>query len=254
MNLPTKSYGKSRTPNEAFSREKINSNWLFPQSIEEMKSIQKQMAQQVIQEDTFNSPEWIGGMDVSHNVRDPAQMIYAAAIILHYPSLKQIEQSCHSEQQKFPYIPGFLGFREAPALVNAFKNLQRKPDLLMIDGHGICHPRGLGIASHLGVLLDIPTIGVAKSILVGLPAASLQPEVGSQVPLVWNGKTLGILYRSKKRAHPLVISVGHKISLPSAVTWASRCLQGYRLPEPTRQAHLAANSCRKQFHNNGKLP
>lgn len=229
----------------------MNQNWLYPESIEEMKSAQKEMAQKVIQEDAFTKVEWIGGMDVSNNYKDPAQMVYAATVILRYPFLElptePIEHSSVSKQQTLPYIPGFLGFREAPALINAFNGLKRKPDLIMIDGHGISHPRGLGIASHIRVLLDIPTIGVAKSILVGHPAADLPLEAGTQVPLIWKDKKLGILYRSKKRALPLIISVGHKISLPTAVEWVVKSLQGYRLPEPTRHAHLAANDCRRQY-------
>ncbi len=223
----------------------IPREWLFPESAEQAKKAQQVMAQRVIQEDMLHSIQSIGGMDVSNNLYDPAQMIYASTVVLSYPGLEITEQAAAAQKQKFPYIPGLLGFREAPALVEAFQKLQKKPDLLMIDGHGVSHPRGLGIASHIGVLLDIPTIGVAKSILVGHPAAPLGPEAGVQVPLMWKDRILGILLRTKVRSNPLIISAGHKISLPKAVELVKSCLRGYRLPEVTRQAHLAANACRK---------
>ncbi len=222
-------------------------SWLFPKSTEEAKNAQALMAERVIQEDVLDSPAFIGGMDVSNNLYDPAQMIYASAVVLSYPSLQVVEQASIAQKQSFPYIPGLLGFREAPALVEAFKSLRIKPTVLMIDGHGISHPRGLGIASHIGVLLDLPTIGVAKSILVGQPATPLGPEAGAQTALIWKGQVLGMFLRTKVRSNPLIISAGHKISLPSAVNLVKSCLRGYRLPEVTRQAHLAANACRKAY-------
>jgi deoxyribonuclease V len=139
-----------------------------------------------------------------------------------------------------------LGFREVPTLVHLYNQLSVRPNVVLVDGHGISHPRGLGVATHLGVVLDVPTIGVAKSILVGTPAGPLAEEVGSTVPLIWKKQEIGMLLRTKARALPLIISSGHKISLPTAVQLVVKCLKGYRLPEPTRQAHLAANSFRKE--------
>jgi deoxyribonuclease V len=222
-------------------------SWLFPDSIDEAKEVQRIMAESVILEDAFQNCPSIGGMDVSNNLYDPKQMIYASAVVLS-DSLQVREQAAVACRQSFPYIPGLLGFREAPALVEAFKKLKKKPSILFVDGHGIAHPRGLGIASHIGVLLDIPTIGVAKSILVGKPSVSLGLEAGSQVPLVWKNKTLGVLLRTKVRSNPLIISCGHKVSLKTAVKLVQSCLRGYRLPEATRQAHLTANACRKNHH------
>jgi deoxyribonuclease V len=222
-------------------------SWLFPGSIEEAKEVQRIMAQRVILEDAIPHCKSIGGMDVSNNLYDPKKMIYASAVVLS-DSLEVKEQAATSQKQSFPYIPGLLGFREAPALVEAFKKLKKKPSLLFVDGHGIAHPRGLGIASHLGVLLDIPTIGVAKSILVGEPASSLGSEAGAQVSLVWKNRTIGMLLRTKARSNPLIISCGHKISLQTAIQLVQSCLRGYRLPEATRQAHFAANACRKNLH------
>lgn len=222
-------------------------SWLFPKSTEEARKAQAVMAQRVVQEDALDSPLFIGGMDVSNNLYDPAQMIYASAVVLSYPSLEVVGQASVAQKQTFPYIPGLLGFREAPALVEAFKSLRTKPTVLMIDGHGVSHPRGLGIASHIGVLLDVPTIGVAKSILVGQPAKPLATKAGAQTQLIYKGQVLGMFVRTKVRSNPLIISAGHKISLTSAVKLVKSCLRGYRLPEVTRQAHLAANACRKAY-------
>jgi len=228
----------------------IPPGWILPESIEKAKEAQAIMADRVILEDAFQRCLTIGGMDVSNNLYDPKQMVYASCVVLSYPSLTIIDQAVSTQKQSFPYIPGLLGFREAPSLVEAFQKLQKKPDILMVDGHGISHPRRLGVASHLGVLLDIPTIGVAKSILVGCPKDSLGPESGAQVPLLHHDQTLGIVLRTKTRANPLIISTGHRVSLSTAVEIVRSCLTRYRLPEPTRQAHLAANACRKLAYLN----
>jgi deoxyribonuclease V len=214
------------------------------ESIQKALKLQQELARKVLQQDAFGPIHLIGGMDVSCNLYDPAQMVYAAAVVLSYPDLHVVAQATTSQKQTFPYVPGFLSFREAPALIAAFEKLPLKPDLIFVDGHGIAHPRKLGIASHIGVLLDIPTIGVAKSILVGAPEAPLAPNPGSQTPLHWKGECLAMLLRSKLRSLPLIISPGHRISLPTAVEYVQKSLRGYRLPEPTRQAHLAANRCR----------
>lgn len=219
-------------------------NWLYPKDLAAALEAQKEMAEKVVLQDLFSPIQSIAGMDVSNTLFDPAQMIFASAVILSYPSLELIETATHSEKQEFPYIPGLLGFREAPALIHAYEKLQIKPDLIFVDGHGISHPRGLGIASHIGVVLDRPTIGVAKSILVGKPESPLPKEVGSTVPLVWKGRQIGLLLRTKKNCSPLIISPGHKIQFKTAAQLVLSCLTKYRLPEPTRQAHLAANFCR----------
>ncbi len=209
--------------------------------------IQKELAQKVLLQDLFEKPiTHIAGMDVSNTPFDPAQMIFGAAVVLS-PALSVLETATVANRQTVPYVPGFLGFREVPTLIDAYRQLTTQPDLILVDGHGVSHPRGLGVASHLGVLLDRPTIGVAKSILVGKPAYPLSDEPGSQAPLIWQDREIGLLLRTKKRASPLIISPGHKITLQTAVMWVLRCLKGYRLPEPTRHAHLAANFCRKSF-------
>lgn len=218
--------------------------WLYPPSFEVAEQIQRQLSERLILHDDFSSSDLIGGMDVSNDLYNP--LVYASAVILNKQTLKLEEKGAVAQFQSFPYIPGFLGFREAPALIEAFKQLTKRPDIILIDGHGISHPRRLGIASHLGMLLNIPTIGVAKAILVGEPAEPLGASKGDRVPLIWKGEQIGIVLRTKKRCNPLIISSGHRISLESAVEIVLSCLTRYRLPEPTRQAHLAANQLRKE--------
>jgi deoxyribonuclease V len=224
----------------------IPHEWLYPPSLEAATQIQRQLAERVVLEDDFSLGSFIGGMDVSNNLYDPHAMVYASAVVLNKDTLELKEEAPVAQHQPFPYVPGFLGFREAPALVEAFRQLKTIPSLIMVDGHGISHPRHLGIATHIGVLLDIPKIGVAKSVLVGQPEGLLGNEVGDYVPLMWKGKQLGVLLRTKVRCLPLIVSTGHRISLQSAIKCVLKCVTRYRLPETTRQAHLAANRCRQQ--------
>lgn len=134
-----------------------------------------------------------------------------------------------------PYIPGLLSFREAPCVLGAFARLQQQPDLVMVDGQGIAHPRRLGIASHLGLWLELPTIGCGKSILTG-HHRTLGEEAGSWVPLVDNDETIGAVVRTRTHVKPMIISLGHRISLETSLRYVLACCRGYRLPEPTRQA------------------
>ena len=145
----------------------------------------------------------------------------------------------------FPYVPGYLSFRESHFLVRAFAELSPPPDLVFMDGHGFSHPRRLGLACHFGLLVDRPTIGVAKTILVGAPAGPLGSEPGDTVPLVWEEREIGAVLRTRRNANPIYISVGHRISLRSAVDQVLAATRGLRLPEPIRQAHLEANRLRR---------
>lgn len=213
--------------------------------------LQKEMAEQVVTVDCLPDPiRHVAGVDVSNTRFDPQKMIYAAGVLFSYPHLHIEDRVEVAMRQEFPYIPGLLGFREAPPLKDVCAQFKVVPDLILVDGHGISHPRRLGIASHLGVLLDIPTIGVAKSILVGQPEGVLGEQIGSTIPLIWKGNILGVLLRTKKRCAPLIVSAGHKISLDTAVQIVLECHKGYRLPEPTRHAHVAANECRRKFQCN----
>jgi deoxyribonuclease V len=225
----------------------IHPEWLYPASFQEAIKSQKEMAEHIVLSDALQKPPaLIAGMDVSNNRFDPTERIFAASVILSYPELAIRETATTVEIQEFPYIPGFLGFREAPALMNTFKKLSLLPDVIMVDGNGINHPRRLGIASQIGILLGIPTIGVAKKILVGKTADTLGEEVGSRVPILYKKEIVAMLVRTKKgtRARPIIVSVGHLITLETAVTLVINCIKGYKLPEPTRQAHIAANARR----------
>jgi len=160
---------------------------------------------------------------------------YAGVILYEYPSLKEVERVWAKAPLSFPYIPGLLSFREAPILLKAFRKLKRAPDLVLIDGQGLAHPRRCGIASHMGLLLDRPTIGCAKSLLCGEftePAA----RRGSFTPLMDRGEEVGRVLRTRDAVRPIFISVGHQVSLKKAVEIVLQCHSGYRIPKPTREA------------------
>jgi deoxyribonuclease V len=184
----------------------------------------------------------VAGTDASY--ARGSNEIYAVVVALRYPDLTIIERSSACCVTSFPYIPGLLTFREGPALIEAFRRLRSEPDVIFFDGQGIAHPRGLGIASHIGVLLDRPTVGVAKSLLVGT-AEDPGPAPGSTSPILYNDETIGMVVRTKERTKPVYISVGHRIDLARAVDLVLATTRGYRLPEPTRQAHLFANAVRR---------
>ncbi|HOB17826.1 MAG TPA: deoxyribonuclease V [Candidatus Methanoculleus thermohydrogenotrophicum] len=184
----------------------------------------------------------VAGADASYT--KGSDEIHAVVVVLRYPDLAIVERVSARAETLFPYIPGLLAFREGPALLEAFRGLQSEPDVIFFDGQGIAHPRGLGIASHMGVLLDRPTVGVAKSLLVGT-AADPGPARGSTSPVRRDGETIGMAVRTKERTKPVYVSVGHRISLAQAVDLVLATTRGYRLPEPTRQAHLFANTVRR---------
>ena len=169
---------------------------------------------------------------------------YASVTVYSFPSLEPLEVQRGSEPLEFPYIPGLLAFREAPALLRVFDKVENLPDALLIDGHGIAHPRGLGIASHMGLLLGIPTVGVAKSVLVGeyeMPA----PARGSRSPLIFRGSVVGWALRTRDGVKPVFVSPGHLVDLDSACRLALSCCVRYRLPEPLRAAHRICNEARR---------
>ncbi|HEU0185192.1 MAG TPA: deoxyribonuclease V [Blastocatellia bacterium] len=183
----------------------------------------------------------IAGADVSFNKY--SDTVYAGIVVLSLPDLRVIESAGVRRIEKFPYIPGLLSFREAPSLLEVWEKLKTKPDVLMLDGQGIAHPRRFGIACHVGVLLDWPTIGCAKSILVG-KYGELGLEAGSQSPLVDKGEEVGVALRTKNKVAPVYVSPGHLIDLDSSIDLVLRSITKYRLPETTRQAHLLVNRLR----------
>jgi deoxyribonuclease V len=204
------------------------------------------LAAEVEQADRICEVRVLGGADASSTRFDPDRAVHAALVALSWPSLHPLAEAGATHRGGLPYIPGLLGFREVPALTEAWARLNPRPDLVLVDGHGVAHPQGLGIASLLGVVLDVPTIGVAKSVLVGEVAGPLPDTPGAVVPLVWKGREIGVALRTRRGANPLYVSAGHRVSLPTALAWVRQTLRGYRLPEPTRRAHLAAAAERRQ--------
>jgi len=160
-----------------------------------------------------------------------------------FGSLEIKERAFSIQPLSYPYIPTFLSFREGPAIVNAFGKLKTRPDLLLIDGAGINHPRGAGLATHIGVALDVPTIGITKKILCGEGAEP--SNAGEAMPLVYLDKTVGWLLKSSKKTRPIVVALGHRVSLVSSLSIVKACLRGHKLPEPARLAHEYANECKK---------
>lgn len=210
-------------------------------NINQLKLKQRDYANRVILHDDFdvNHVTLIGGADVGFEQN--GEITRAAIVLLQYPTLEVIDYQIARLETTFPYIPGFLSFREYPALLSAWSKLQRYPQLLFVDGQGVAHPRRLGIASHLGILLNLPTIGVAKKRLYG-KYADLASTVGSKERLWDRDEQIGWVLRSKLRCNPLFISSGHRISQNSALYFVQQCLKGYRLPEPTRWADVIASN------------
>ena len=202
---------------------------------DEAKALQRELAKQVIREDRLDEVRHVAGVDMAMN--EISGMARAAVVLLSYPKLEVIEQHVYEEPLRMPYIPGLLSFREIPCILGAFDLLKQQPELVMVDGQGIAHPRRLGIASHLGLWLDLPTIGCAKSILTGsYNKAALSEQAGSWVPIVYRKEVIGAAVRTRTRVNPMFISLGHRISLETSIRYVLACSRGYRLPEPTRQA------------------
>ena len=188
-------------------------------------------------------PAIIAGADISYG--KGSDLFFAAIVLLSYPSLSVIEEAYAAEHSSFPYIPGLLSFREGPPLLKAFARLRRTPDLVIFDGQGIAHPRGIGLASHLGLFLDIPTIGCAKTRLCGT-YEPVGERVGNHADLRHDGRLVGAVLRTKERVKPVFVSPGHKIGLARAMEMVLACGAGYKLPEPVRLAHLAVNQFRRE--------
>jgi deoxyribonuclease V len=205
-------------------------------SVPEAIALQKELAQRIITVDSFNEPiNYIAGVDMAIN--NTTNTARAAVVLFSYPDLVMLESHTHEEPLCMPYIPGLLSFREIPCILKAFEKLQQKPDLVMVDGMGIAHPRKIGIASHLGLWINIPTIGCGKSLLVGsYNKDQLSPDAGSRVPLTYKKEVIGTVVRTRTNVSPLFISPGYLIGLDTSIKYVLACSKGYRLPEPVRQA------------------
>lgn len=186
--------------------------------------------------------ETIAGADISFNKFDPA--VYAGLVVLSLPSLEVIEEVCVVSRTRFPYVPGLLSFRESPSVLEAWSKLKTEPDAVMFDGQGLAHPRRVGIACHVGLLINRPTLGCAKSVLVG-KYEEPEMERGSWTEMVDKGEVVGAAVRTKTKVQPIFVSPGHLIDLEGAIRLTLECDGGYRQPEPTRRAHHLVNALRR---------
>ena len=206
----------------------------------EARRIQQQLRQRVIMHDEFDKIQTVAGVDIGiKKDKNKGEFARAAVVVLNYPELEPIDQVRIEQPLDFPYIPGLLSFRENPSIIAAFEQLSIEPDLIIADAQGIAHPRRFGLASHLGLLLDKPTIGCAKSRLYG---HHKQPDItaGSIAYLYDNDDIIGAAVRTRTNVKFVYISIGHKISLKSAIHYTLQCCRNYRLPQPTRFAHQVA--------------
>ncbi|MFA5375002.1 MAG: deoxyribonuclease V [Dehalococcoidia bacterium] len=207
-------------------------------SVAEAKEIQRGLAGRVVRKGRLDAVELIAGVDISGVNSDGISR--GAIVVLRYPSMEVAERRTALMKIEFPYVPGLLSFREVPLILAVCKQLSTTPDLFIADAQGIAHPRRLGLASHLGLFLDVPVIGCAKSILCGTHE-DLGEERGDRVSLIDNEEIVGAALRTKRRVRPVYVSIGHRIDLDEACRWVLSCCSGYRLPEPTRLAHQAAS-------------
>jgi deoxyribonuclease V len=219
---------------------------------QEAVTIQRELQKRVKTHNGFQEINTLAGVDLAQ-FRGGEQLI-CGILVYSFPELVEIERSFAIVRVAFPYIPGLLAFREAPAIIRTAKQLKTKPDLLMVDGQGIAHPRGCGIASHVGVILDMPSIGVAKKRLFG------KFDEPGEVRGDWTelssrtGKSLGAVLRTKNKTRPVFVSIGHKIDLQTSINVTLRCTNGFRIPEPTRQADIYVAEIKRKMHDGMEKP
>ena len=201
------------------------------------RELQKAFSQRVAVQPFDGIPKFVAGVDVAFP--EKGRLTRAAAVVLSYPALEIVDASCATLDTTVPYVPGFLSFREVPAIIEAFDRLHTSPDLVFCDGQGRAHPRRFGLACHLGLILDLPTLGVGKSRLVGRYDEP-GPQRGDASDLMDGDEVIGRVVRTRERVKPVFLSVGHRFDLPSAHRWLMKCTTRYKLPEPIRQADRRA--------------
>mgnify|MGYP005857514975 CR=1 FL=1 len=210
----------------------------WPRTVRQARAVQEALRARVVKRDRLARVRHVAGIDVGFE--SGGRITRAAVVVLRFPQLVPVEQAVVRQRTRFPYVPGYLSFREIPAVLAALAQLTVRPDLLLCDGQGYAHPRRFGLACHLGVLTDTPSIGVAKSRLTGTHGA-LAAEMGSWVPLRDAGEVIGAVLRTRTGVKPLYVSVGHRVSLKTAIRYALACTTRFRLPETTRLAHHLAS-------------
>jgi len=215
------------------------SDW--PKTYQQAVALQEELRHRVRLETLARPPRLVAGADAICDRQD--KRIFGAVALYRYPELELVAEAGVAGECPFPYRTGLLSFREVPILLAALQRLQERPDVVLVDGQGIAHPRGLGLATHLGLVADIPTIGVAKSRLIG---EGQEPDLatGSYNPLIWQGKMVGLIVRTQKGKQPLYLSPGYRITLPECLEITLACVTKYRLPLPVRQADLLSRRLR----------
>lgn len=207
-------------------------------------ALQRELAERVSLQSTLPAPlATVAGVDVSYEKH--GDLFFAGIVVLSFPALEVVEEASACGRIAFPYIPGLLSFRELPILLEACRRLRTVPDAVLVDGQGVAHPRRFGLASHLGLWLQRPTVGCAKSRLCGEHAEPGRRR-GERVPLVHRGEEVGTVLTTRDGVKPLFVSAGHAIDLPSATELTLACCRRYRMPEPTRLAHHLTNRLRRE--------
>ena len=214
--------------------------WNLPPK--EAIALQRELSHKVVLKQLERPPQIVAGVDVSYD--RGSDLFFAGIILLTYPGMEPVEEATADSRVTFPYIPGLLSFREGPVVLKAFEKLKGSPDLIIFDGQGIAHPRGVGIASHMGLILDIPSVGCAKTRLCG-DYDEPGMEKGDYSTLTLKGEEVGAVLRTRKGVKPVFVSPGHMIDIKSSTEIILACSLKYRLPEPTRQAHLLVNRVRR---------
>ncbi len=199
-------------------------------------------ARVIVRDDPRREFRTIAAMDVSYDRRSP--WLFAAIVVVRLPDFRLVENAAVRSRARFPYVPGLLSFREAPAGLEAWERLKTRPDCLICDGHGYAHPRRFGFACHFGLWVDVPTIGLAKRVLVGEFEAPGRAR-GSMTDLIHEGEVVGAALRTREGVEPVFVSIGHRIVLPTAIATVLNCSSGFRIPEPMRQAHTLVNRVRE---------
>ncbi|MCX2783446.1 deoxyribonuclease V [Microbulbifer thermotolerans] len=222
---------------------KINHSWNLTEL--QARHLQQELAAKVTREDQFEEIQRVAGVDVAYDKH--SDQLVAAVVVLDANTLEIVETVTADDHAQFPYIPGLFSFRELPPLIKAFAKLNHSPDLIVCDGQGYAHPRRFGLACHLGVVFDIPTIGCGKTKLLGEYQAP-DTKRGATAPLIDNGEVIGNALRTQTGINPIYVSIGHRISLETACKWILNLSPKYRLPETTRQAdHLVRIASKSHF-------
>ena len=212
-------------------------------SVEKARLIQSELSKKIVKEDMFSKEvKYVAGVDVAYTNGKAV----GAVAVFDFPSLSRVEVKTAIVENRFPYIPTLLSFRELHPTLSAIKKLSESPDVYLVDGHGLAHPYRLGFASHLGLILKKPTIGVAKSLLYG-KVVKTPKKVGEATLIYDNEEVIGAVLLTKEKRKPIYVSIGHMVSLETAIEIVKGCIREYRIPEPIRAAHLAANELKRKI-------